>query len=81
MRLEQNYRSTKRILRMADALIGHNLRRKQKELWTENDEGAAVRLVAYADQDHEAAGHRRADSRRGRRAAGASRATSRFSIA
>jgi DNA helicase-2/ATP-dependent DNA helicase PcrA len=55
VRLERNYRSTKRILRVADALIGHNLRRKKKELWTENDEGAAVRLVAYVDQDKEAA--------------------------
>ena len=55
VRLERNYRSTKRILRVADALIGHNLRRKKKALWTENDDGAAVRLAAYADQDHEAA--------------------------
>jgi DNA helicase-2/ATP-dependent DNA helicase PcrA len=56
VRLERNYRSTKRILRIADALIGHNLKRKKKALWTENDEGTAVRLVAYTDQDHEAAG-------------------------
>jgi DNA helicase-2/ATP-dependent DNA helicase PcrA len=55
VRLERNYRSTKRILRVADSLIGHNLRRKKKELWTENDEGGSVRLVAYADQDREAA--------------------------
>ena len=61
VRLERNYRSTKRILRIADELIGHNLRRKQKRLCTENDEGVPVRLVAYADQDHEAAGDRRAD--------------------
>jgi ATP-dependent DNA helicase UvrD/PcrA len=54
VRLERNYRSTKRILRIADALIGHNLRRKQKRLWTENDEGASVRLTLYADQNHEA---------------------------
>jgi DNA helicase-2/ATP-dependent DNA helicase PcrA len=54
VRLEQNYRSTQRILRVADSLISHNLRRKKKELWTENAEGAAVRLTAYVDQDHEA---------------------------
>ena len=54
VRLERNYRSTKRILRIADELIGHNLRRKQKKLWTENDEGAPVRLTLYADQNHEA---------------------------
>jgi DNA helicase-2/ATP-dependent DNA helicase PcrA len=56
VRLERNYRSTKRILRVADELIGHNLKRKKKQLWTENVEGGAVRLVAYADQDKEAAG-------------------------
>jgi DNA helicase-2/ATP-dependent DNA helicase PcrA len=56
VRLERNYRSTKRILRVADSLIAHNLRRKKKELWTNNDDGRAVRLVAYGDQDREAAG-------------------------
>jgi DNA helicase-2/ATP-dependent DNA helicase PcrA len=55
VRLERNYRSTKRILRIADELIGHNFRRKKKRLWTENDEGAPVRLTLYADQNHEAA--------------------------
>jgi DNA helicase-2/ATP-dependent DNA helicase PcrA len=55
VRLERNYRSTKRILRVADSLIGHNLRRKKKELWTENDDGSSVRLASYADQDREAA--------------------------
>ena len=81
VRLERNYRSTKRILRVADALIGHNLRRKKKELWTENDEGAAVRLVAYVGSGPRSGGHRRADSRGGRERDGASRATLRFSIA
>jgi DNA helicase II / ATP-dependent DNA helicase PcrA len=56
VRLERNYRSTKRILRIADALISHNLKRKKKSLWTENSDGGAVRLVAYSDQDQEAAG-------------------------
>jgi len=55
VRLERNYRSTKRILSIADALISHNLRRKKKTLWTENNDGASVRLVAYANQDCEAA--------------------------
>lgn len=54
VRLERNYRSTKRILRIADELISHNIRRKQKRLWTENDEGAPVRLTLYGDQNHEA---------------------------
>ena len=54
VRLERNYRSTKSILRIADQLIGHNLRRKQKALYTDNQEGSAVRLVEYATQDDEA---------------------------
>ncbi len=54
MKLEQNYRSTKRILRVADQLIGYNQRRKQKGLFTENDEGQSVRLVNYATQRDEA---------------------------
>lgn len=55
VRLEQNYRSTKRILRVADQLISHNLRRKKKALFTDNDEGRSVRLVEYANQDLESA--------------------------
>ena len=55
VRLEQNYRSTKRILRVAAQLIGHNVKRKQKDLFTENSEGAPVRWVTYATQRDEAA--------------------------
>ncbi|MEQ8790353.1 MAG: UvrD-helicase domain-containing protein [Pirellulaceae bacterium] len=54
VRLEQNYRSTKRILRVADCLIAHNKRRKQKRLFTDNDEGRLVRYVNYANYRDEA---------------------------
>ncbi len=54
VRLEQNYRSTKSILRVADELIARNLRRKKKRLYTENAQGPPVRLVIYADQNDEA---------------------------
>lgn len=54
VRLEQNYRSTKRILRVADRLIGHNKKRKQKGLFTHNDEGPAVRLTVFPTQRNEA---------------------------
>ena len=54
VRLEQNYRSTKAILRVADELIEHNVRRKKKELFTENSEGDRVRLYAYPTQRDEA---------------------------
>lgn len=54
VRLEQNYRSTRRILRVADHLIAHNQRRKEKRLFTENDEGRPVRLTTYASHKIEA---------------------------
>ena len=54
VRLERNYRSTKSIVRVAAQLISHNLRRKQKDLYSENGEGAPVRLATYADQKEEA---------------------------
>ncbi len=40
--LDKNYRSTKTILSLANALIRHNQRRKEKTLWTENGEGSPV---------------------------------------
>lgn len=56
VRLEQNYRSTKSILRVADALITHNLRRKQKGLFTDNPSGADVEALRFADEKREAEG-------------------------
>jgi len=53
VRLEQNYRSTKSILRVADQLIRSNLRRKPKALYTDNAEGGPVKLIQYATQDDE----------------------------
>jgi DNA helicase II / ATP-dependent DNA helicase PcrA len=54
VKLERNYRSSKAILRSADALINHNRRRKQKALYTENDEGLPVSLIAYTTGQDEA---------------------------
>src|SRR5690606_14177365 len=45
--LDRNYRSTKSILRAADALIGHNRMRKKKTLVTENPEGDPVRVLTF----------------------------------
>jgi len=55
IRLEQNYRSTKTILRAANAVISYNLRRKGKELWTENEAGDPVIYYRAADEREEAA--------------------------
>ena len=54
VRLERNYRSTKRILRVAAELISHNVRRKKKALFTENGPGEPVRLMTYRTQKDEA---------------------------
>ena len=40
--LEQNYRSTKRILEAANKVIANNMNRKAKNLWTENPEGNKI---------------------------------------
>jgi DNA helicase-2/ATP-dependent DNA helicase PcrA len=56
VRLERNYRSTKSILRVADELISHNLRRKKKALFTENVQGEPVRMVTYRTNKDEAEG-------------------------
>ncbi|MCY0902122.1 MAG: DNA helicase PcrA [Firmicutes bacterium] len=51
--LEQNYRSTQRILQVANAVIEKNRARPRKTLWTENPEGASVRLVRTLDEREE----------------------------
>ncbi|MGV3488721.1 MAG: DNA helicase PcrA [Tuberibacillus sp.] len=50
--LEQNYRSTKKILEAANAVIENNPRRKPKVLWTQNDEGAEIEYYR-ADNEHD----------------------------
>ncbi|MFH0979958.1 MAG: UvrD-helicase domain-containing protein [Planctomycetota bacterium] len=54
VRLEQNYRSTKRILAAADRVIAANVRRKAKTLWTQNAEGCRVRVVECENAREEA---------------------------
>ena len=43
-KLEQNYRSTKKIIDLANKVIKNNVNRIDKNLWTENDEGSSVSL-------------------------------------
>src|SRR5262249_22435014 len=54
VRLEQNYRSTGRILEIAAAVIAHNQARKEKGLWTENVSGEPARLFRARDESEEA---------------------------
>jgi DNA helicase-2/ATP-dependent DNA helicase PcrA len=54
VRLEQNYRSTQRILSLASAVIAHNVQRKEKDLWTENPSGERPRLYRAWDEHEEA---------------------------
>ncbi len=52
IKLEQNYRSTKLILKTASEIVRHNRSRKGKTLWTEGDEGDKVELVkTYSDRE------------------------------
>ena len=53
--LEQNYRSTKTILRAASALIANNTKRKKKDLWTENETGTKIEVLRCNDEHQEAA--------------------------
>ena len=54
VRLEQNYRSTKNILRVADHLIRFNKRRKSKQLATDNPTGIPVSVIRYPNEVDEA---------------------------
>jgi DNA helicase-2/ATP-dependent DNA helicase PcrA len=55
VKLEQNYRSTARIVRAALAVIKPSKEREPKELWTANDDGSKVVLVSTSDERDEAA--------------------------
>jgi ATP-dependent DNA helicase UvrD/PcrA len=52
--LEQNYRSTNRILEAANGVIEHNRERKPKRLWSELGEGDPVRIIEVEDEHAEA---------------------------
>ncbi|MGG4042753.1 DNA helicase PcrA [Bacillus smithii] len=52
--LEQNYRSTKRILQAANEVIKNNYNRKPKKLWTENPEGKKIVYFRAENEQAEA---------------------------
>jgi len=54
VKLEQNYRSTARILGAANALIANNPKLFEKQLWSEHGQGEAIHVQACRDGEHEA---------------------------
>lgn len=54
IKLEQNYRSTSNILNAANAVICHNIGRKDKTLWTDNGEGDKIQFRQFYNAFDEA---------------------------
>jgi DNA helicase-2/ATP-dependent DNA helicase PcrA len=54
VKLEQNYRSTQRILDAAHAVVRNNAKRKEKKLWTDRLGGSDVVVMQAYDESHEA---------------------------
>ncbi len=54
VKLEQNYRSTKTIIQAASQVISNNTARKDKTLWTDNDQGLPIVHAKLADDRAEA---------------------------
>ena len=52
-KLEQNYRSTDKILKVANSLITHNTNRLGKELWTNTSRGDQVKIFEAYNNDEE----------------------------
>ena len=53
IRLEQNYRSTKTILKAANDVIAHNAGRKEKTLWTDLEDGKKIIWYKAVDETDE----------------------------
>lgn len=54
IKLEQNYRSTVRILTAANAVISHNEKLFEKKLWSDLGHGDPIRVNVCRDNEHEA---------------------------
>jgi DNA helicase-2/ATP-dependent DNA helicase PcrA len=54
IKLEQNYRSSKKIIEAASEVISRNIARKGKQMWTNNDDGEEIRIVECRDDRAEA---------------------------
>ena len=51
--LEENYRSTKTILNAANSVIKNNRERKDKNLWSNNDEGSKIKYRIVSNEKEE----------------------------
>ena len=51
--LEKNYRSSQKILDIANAVISHNPRKKEKNLWTDNEDGLDVNAIRFGSERDE----------------------------
>ncbi|WP_019139911.1 UvrD-helicase domain-containing protein [Noviherbaspirillum massiliense] len=54
IKLEQNYRSTTRILQAANAVISNNPKLFEKKLWSEHGLGDPIKVMAMQDEEQEA---------------------------
>ncbi|MDC8014203.1 UvrD-helicase domain-containing protein [Tahibacter soli] len=54
VKLEQNYRCAKRILRAANRLIANNPHKHLKTLWSDHADGPPIRVMECKDNEHEA---------------------------
>ena len=54
IKLEQNYRSSQRILTCANHLISNNAKLYEKKLWSEHGLGDSIRVFAAKDDENEA---------------------------
>ena len=54
IKLEQNYRSTNRILNSANAVIGNNEHLFEKKLWSDKGHGELIRVIHCQNDDDEA---------------------------
>jgi DNA helicase-2/ATP-dependent DNA helicase PcrA len=54
IKLEQNYRSTQKIIEASHQVIHHNKSRRDKKLWTENAIGDPIQVIRLADERAEA---------------------------
>ncbi len=54
VKLEQNYRSTKNVIKAAVQVIEQNNSRVEKVLWTDNNDGETITIYQASDQENEA---------------------------